>query len=117
MIRLSTRTFARAMKAILFISAGLLILLATSAHAQGDAAKNYAAKCATCHGPDGAAGSPAGKALKARDFHSAEVQGETDDVLEQVIAKGKNKMPAYEKQLKPAEIKDLVDYCRALGKK
>lgn len=109
-------SFARATKTVFFLFAALL-LIATTASAQDDAAKNYTAKCATCHGPDGSAGTPAGKALKARDFHSAEVQGEPDGVLEQVIAKGKNKMPAYEKQLKAAEIKDLVAYCRALGKK
>jgi mono/diheme cytochrome c family protein len=110
------RLLVRGVKGIFFVFAGLL-MMATSARAQGDAAKNYTAKCATCHGADGSAGTTAGKALKARDFHSADVAGETDAVLEQVIAKGKNKMPAYEKQLKPEEIKDLVAYCRQLGKK
>jgi cytochrome c6 len=86
--------------------------------AQDDGAKLYAAnKCASCHGPDGNANVPAGKALKARDFHSPEVQGETDEVLASVITTGKNKMPAYGKQLKPAEIATLVAYSRALGKK
>lgn len=93
------------------------MFLVSTARAQGDAAKNYTAKCATCHGADGTAGTPAGKALKARDFHSPDVQNESDDALAQIVANGKNKMPAYGKQLKAAEIKDLVAYCRALGKK
>jgi|SRR5579862_2835487 len=110
------QSFARNPKTV-FLMLAAFLMLGSSARAQGDAAKNYTAKCATCHGADGSAGSPAGKALKARDFHSPDVQGESDDVLAQVIAKGKNKMPAYEKQLKENEIKDLVAYCRALGKK
>lgn len=93
------------------------VLLSTTASAQGSAEKNYAAKCATCHGADGHANVPAGKALKARDFHAPEVQAQTDADMTAIIAKGKNKMPAYEKQLKENEIKDLVEYVRALGKK
>jgi mono/diheme cytochrome c family protein len=93
------------------------VVLSSAASAQGTADKNYAAKCATCHGADGHAAVPAGKALKARDFHAPEVQSETDADMSAIIAKGKNKMPAYEKQLKENEIKDLVAYVRALGKK
>ena len=100
-----------------FLSLLCVMFLVTTARAQGDAAKNYTAKCATCHGADGNASTPAGKALKARYFHSPDVQNETDEVLVQFISTGKNKMPAYGKQLKEAEIKDLVAYCRALGKK
>jgi len=86
--------------------------------AQDNGAKLYAAnKCASCHGPDGNANVPAGKALKARDFHSPDVQGQSDADLAAVITTGKNKMPAYGKQLKPAEIAELVAYSRALGKK
>jgi cytochrome c6 len=102
---------------IAFVSALCAIFLVSTARAQGDAAKTYTAKCATCHGADGAGATPAGKALKARDFHSADVQNESDADMTQIIANGKNKMPAYGKQLKDAEIKDLVAYCRALGKK
>jgi cytochrome c6 len=87
------------------------------ARAQGDAAGLYAAKCAACHGPDGTAQTPAGKAVKARDFHTPEVQTQTDDQLIAIVASGKNKMPAYGKVYKDTQIKDLVAYCRALGKK
>ena len=75
---------------------GAMILVFSSAgHAQDDGAKLYAAsKCASCHGPDGAANVPAGKALKARDFHSPDVQGQSDADLIAVITTGKNKMPA-----------------------
>jgi mono/diheme cytochrome c family protein len=86
--------------------------------AQSAGAKLYdAKKCASCHGPDGSGNTPAGKALKARDFSSPDVQAQTDAQLSEVVATGKNKMPAYDKQLKPADIQTLVAYVRELGKK
>jgi cytochrome c6 len=75
------------------------------------------AKCATCHGPEGAGTTPAGKATKARDFCSDEVKKETDEEWTAIIGKGKNKMPAYDKKLTDAEIKDVVAYIRGLCKK
>src|SRR5580658_4022451 len=79
-----------------------------AANAQSPAEKNYSKNCAACHGPDGSANTPAGKATKARDFHSPDVLSQTDDQLAAAIAKGKTPMPGYEKQLKPNEITDLV---------
>ncbi len=108
---------------IVGIRMGILVVsfvfvFSAAAHAQGNGPKLYDAnKCASCHGPDGNANVPAGKALQARDFHSPDVQGQTDAQLAAVIATGKNKMPAYGKQLKPQDIADLVAYTRALGKK
>ena len=40
----------------------------------------------------------------------------TDEELADVIARGKNKMPAYGKTLKPDEIKAMVAYIRSLVK-
>jgi cytochrome c6 len=110
------RRVMRLLQAVGLVCLGLMFC-ASATRAQGDAAKTYSAKCATCHGADGNGATAAGKALKARDFHSPDVQNESDDVLAQIIAQGKNKMPAYAKQLTPAEIKALVAYCRQLGKK
>jgi len=70
-----------------------------------------------CHGADGSGNSAAGKTLKVRDFHDPDVQKQSDADLTAIIAKGKNKMPAYEKSLKPDEIKGLVAHVRELGKK
>jgi cytochrome c6 len=114
-----TRVTNWAVRIVLLVGAvAIAFSFSGQVSAQDDGAKLYAAnKCASCHGPDGNANVPAGKALKARDFHSPEVQGETDEVLAGVITAGKNKMPAYGKQLKPAEIAALVAYSRALGKK
>ena len=85
------------------------------AHAQS-AAATYKAKCAMCHGAEGKGDTSAGKAMGAHDFASPEDQKLTDGEFAAIIAKGKNKMPAYGKSLKDAEIADLVTYIRELGK-
>ncbi len=84
--------------------------------AQSATADLYKAKCASCHAADGSGDTPAGKKLGAHDFRSAEVQKQTDAQLTEVIKKGKNKMPAYEKTLKEAQVKELVAYIRTLAK-
>src|ERR1039458_3066705 len=49
----------------------MAMVLSSVMRAQGNGEKLYNAnKCATCHGADGAANSPTGKALKARAFPS-----------------------------------------------
>jgi cytochrome c6 len=99
-----------------FLAAVAFLFLASQARAQSEAEKTYKAKCVACHAADGS-GSEVGKKLGTRGLHSSQVQSESDADLTQIIAKGKNKMPAYEKSLKPDEIKGLVAYTRELGKK
>ncbi len=91
------------------------LALSASASAQG-AETVYKAKCASCHGADGKGATPAGKATKARDFASEEVKKETDAEWTEIIVKGKNKMPAYDKKLTESEVKDVVAYIRSLTK-
>jgi cytochrome c6 len=81
-----------------------------------DAAATFKAKCAMCHGADGK-GSAIGQKMGVHDFTSADVQKQSDAQLTEIISKGKGKMPAYEGKLKDTEIKELVAYIRALGKK
>jgi mono/diheme cytochrome c family protein len=57
-----------------------------------------------------------GKAGKIRDLGSADVQKQSDEDLKEIIAKGKNKMPAYGKSLKPEQISALVAFLRSFGK-
>ncbi len=105
---------------VLLLSGGLMLmmsLLSTPANAQGGGEAVYKAKCASCHGPDGAGATPAGKATKARDFCSEEVKKETDEQWTAIIVKGKNKMPSYDKKITDAEIRDVVAYIRGLCKK
>lgn len=89
---------------------------AAPARAQGGA-DLYKEKCAACHGADGSGNTAVGKSMKLRDLRSAEVQKQTDEQLTEITAKGKNKMPGYEKSLKDSQIKDLVAYMRDLAKK
>ena len=77
----------------------------------------FKAKCASCHGPDGAGKTAMGAALKIRDLGSADVQKQSDAELNQIIAKGKNKMPAFDGKLKKEQIEQLVGYIRELAKK
>ena len=99
-----------------FVGAVLLVMGASSARADDDAGALYKTKCAACHGPDGKGETAVGKTNKIRDLASAEVQKQSDDELNAVIANGKGKMPGYAKSLKPEQIKGLVAYIRGLGK-
>jgi len=110
------RIFLGVAPAIIFIG---LATLAFPSHlrAQGDAAKVYKTNCVLCHAADGSGDSPSGKALKAKDLRSPEVQGKSDEELAEVITKGAGKMPAFGKKLSPDVIKSLVAYIRELPKK
>jgi cytochrome c6 len=77
----------------------------------------FKAKCASCHGADGAGKTTMGSMLKIRDLGSPEVQKQSDAELNRIITKGKNKMPAFEGKLKKEQIEQLVGYIRELGKK
>lgn len=101
---------------VMFLTVFTFLLLTSQVRAQSDAEKIYKTKCVACHAADGT-GSEVGKKLGTHDFHSSQVQGESDADLTQIVAKGKSKMPAYEKSLKPDEIKGLVAYLREFGKK
>jgi mono/diheme cytochrome c family protein len=101
--------------AVLATLVTVIVLWGTTAAAQ-DAAANYKAKCAMCHGADGKGDTPIGKKMGIHDFASAEVQKASDADLIAIITKGKNKMPAYENKLSTAQIKDIVGYIRSLAK-
>jgi cytochrome c6 len=88
----------------------------TSPVAAQDGAATYKAKCVSCHAADGS-GSAVGKKLGAHDLRTADVQKVSDAELSDLIAKGKNKMPAYEKSLKADQIQGLVAFIRTLAPK
>lgn len=100
------------------VVAAVLCLMGSVARSQdvANGEKVYKAKCASCHGPDGKGDTAAGKATKARDLGSADVKKETDAEWTDIIVKGKNKMPSYDKKLSDAEVKDVVAYMRSLAK-
>jgi len=98
-----------------FAAGGVLIAATSLPLFAADAASLYKGKCVACHAADGT-GSAVGKKIGVHDFRSPDVQKETDADLTTVIAKGRNKMPAYEKSLQPDEIKALVAFVRTLQK-
>jgi mono/diheme cytochrome c family protein len=59
----------------------------------------FKTKCAICHGADGSGNTTTGKELKIKSLSSPEVQKMTDDQLLQLIMKGKDKIPPFEKSL------------------
>ncbi len=79
-----------------------------------DGAATFKAKCAMCHGQDGAGQTSMGKTLKLRDLGSPEVQKLTDADLTKLVSDGKGKMPAYKAKLSADEIKEVVAFVRTL---
>jgi len=99
--------------AIICLAVALVVFALPAAHA--DTAATYKAKCAPCHAMDGSP-TAAGKVMGAHDFKTDEVQKMTDADLTTIIAKGKNKMKGFDKDLKPEEIKALVAMVRSMKK-
>lgn len=76
----------------------------------------YDKMCATCHAKDGSADTTMGKKMNVRPFTHPDVKKMTDAQLTEVTAKGKGKMPGYEKKLTAEQIKQMVKLVRAMGK-
>lgn len=98
-------------KAILTLAAVAAMSLTAFA---ADGAEVYKAKCASCHGADGA-GAMA-KKMGSRDLNSADFQKSSDAEIEGVIAKGKGKMPGYEGKISKDDITAVTKYLRTLKK-
>ena len=101
----------------ILVASLMAFLMVTSTVAFAGSAEIYKAKCASCHGPDGAGQTTVGKSMKVRDLRSAEVQKQTDADLQKIITDGKGKMPAYKSKLSVADISSLVAYIRGVAKK
>ena len=102
--------------AVVLIAMLAAVLLSSTVNAQGTGEKTFKTKYAMCHGPDGKGQTPAGKSTKTRDLCSGDAKGETDEQWSEIIHKAKNKMPAYDKKLSEAEIKDVITYMRSMRK-
>jgi cytochrome c6 len=76
------------------------------------AASTYKTNCVSCHAADGR-GSAVGKSLHAADFHSPQVQQQSDAQLTDVITHGRGNMPAFGNSLNKAQIEALVKYVRS----
>ncbi len=87
----------------------MVLALALPPMAAADAAADYKAKCAGCHGADGSK-----SMMGAKPLNGPEVQKMSDADLNSAITNGKGKMPAYKGKLTDAQISDLVKYIHTL---
>ncbi|HEY5029403.1 MAG TPA: cytochrome c [Candidatus Angelobacter sp.] len=95
--------------------------IANPAKAQTASAANgqkiFLEKCKKCHGEDGSGNTSFGKALKAADLRSTDVQKKSDADFYLQIDKGKKNMPPFGAILDKTQINDLIAFVRELGKK
>jgi mono/diheme cytochrome c family protein len=100
------------------LSCAIVFFLAASiaapAVAQNSGADVFKSKCAPCHGADGLATTPAGKALKAASFKEPAIVKTPDAELIAIVKSGKNKMPSFKDKLTDDQIKAAVAYIRTL---
>lgn len=101
-------------KGFVVFAIGILMLSAVSILAAED--PTFKAKCAACHGPDGAGQTTMGKNLHIPNLGSADVQKLTDAELKNIIEKGKGKMPAYGGKLTADQEKGILAFIRSLKK-
>lgn len=109
-------------KAVPFSTFVLLLFAVTLATAHGQSAPSngaalYKAKCAMCHGQDGAGKTPMGQKLNIQDLRSAEIQKRSDAELAKAIGQGKGKMPGFDNKISPDDIRAIVSEIRAFAKK
>ena len=100
-------------------NAAMIVLaapIAAPAFAQSAGADTYKAKCQMCHGPDGTASTPTGKAMKVPSFKDPDSVKKSDADLIGITKDGKGKMPSYSGKLTDSQIKDVVSYIRTLQK-
>ena len=76
-----------------------------------DGAATFKAKCAACHGPDGAKAMPA---MGIKPIDTPATTGKTVAQLTTVITKGEGKMPAFAGKLTPEEITAVATYVKTL---
>ena len=94
------------------------LFVGQSSFAQTSGAETFKSKCAMCHGDDGLGNTPVGKSMGVVSYKSPEALKLSDAAITAIVKDGKNnKMPAFNGQLTGAQIKDVLQYVRALQKK
>jgi len=97
---------------LMFVSLAMSVVVPAVAEDSG--ADTFKNKCAMCHGADGKANTPAGKAFKAVSLRDPMVVNMSDDELINIVKNGKNKMPIFKDKLTEDQIKAVVSYIRTL---
>jgi cytochrome c6 len=90
------------------ILVALAVLALAGSALAADAAGVYAAKCKSCHGPDGK-GNAVGKKMGAPDLTALKA-GEAE--IAGAISNGKGKMPGYKGKISDEEIQSLAKYVK-----
>lgn len=91
------------------------LALAAPARADVDGNAVYTKICASCHGPDGKAATPVGKALKVMDLatkHWASPAAIPE--IAKVVREGVPRMPSLASKLKPEEIEAVARYTQEM---
>jgi cytochrome c553 len=96
---------------VLTIAVALFVLIPNLSWAADDGATIYKAKCAMCHGADGA-GKPA---MKAPSLISDEAKKKSDDDFAKAIAGTAKHTPAV-KSLAADDVKAVISHIRTLQK-
>jgi cytochrome c6 len=97
------------------LAAGIVLLCSVYVFSE-PGAETYKAHCAACHGPKGHGDTVIGKNMKMRPLESDDVQAKSDEELETIVARGRNRMPSFAHKLSRQQIADVVRYIRVLKK-
>jgi mono/diheme cytochrome c family protein len=83
-----------------------VVALSTSLFA-AEGSAIYKSKCLACHGADG---SKVIAAMGVKPLNTPEVKKMGESGVSNIVAKGHNKMPAFEGKLSAEEIKEVSEY-------
>jgi mono/diheme cytochrome c family protein len=96
----------------------VMVLFTVPAVAIADGRSDYKVKCAGCHGADGNLLPKMARLLKVSPKKLALTASQMKrEGMIAITEKGKDKMPAFEKELTREEIVAIVDYILSLPKK
>ena len=100
-----------------FVSLAILVL-SLPAFALADAGLDFKTKCAECHGANANLLPKMARLQKVDPKKLALLASSlTRDQMIAVVEKGRNQMPAFEKELTKEQIAAIVDYVTSLKKK
>lgn len=102
------------------VALGLLILAGWAASARAADTPRMVwirAKCAVCHGEDGAGNTRQGKETHAPDLRAPATQNLPDTELRARIRAGHAHMPSFKSALKEEQVTVLLYYIRSLAPK
>jgi mono/diheme cytochrome c family protein len=109
------------MKRLVIPAAAAALLLGATPRLSADAKDNWTKNCASCHGPDGAGHTKAGRMAQVKSMADPKYQGGfTDEQAAKQIKEGlkddtgKERMKAFGDKFSDDDIKALVQYVRTL---